>query len=268
MNFFEIVNSHLSDLTANEQTLFDYVVKNMDRIKNKGIREVAAETFVSTATFLRFVKKIGFSGFSEFISVVKFTVLSKNDNQHSMPFTVEQKDYREEYLKNIEESVRVIQPTKLHEVVNKLAEHPDVYFFSKGISKHAAEYICYLYSMAGFNVHYPRDHDYRKLSVGQVSGNDLVFIMTYGGNDGEMLDMVRQFLKMPVRPLLVSVTEADNNTIQNLSDFNFYIFTDGVEINGVDISSRISTIAIMELILYQYIEDYGGRDFNFIKRNI
>ncbi|EAG8230544.1 TPA: MurR/RpiR family transcriptional regulator, partial [Listeria monocytogenes] len=38
-------------------------------------------------------------------------------------------------------------------------------------------------------------------------------------------------------------------------DINLYIFTDEIEMNNLDITSRISTIAIMELILYQFMED-------------
>ncbi|EAG1142648.1 MurR/RpiR family transcriptional regulator, partial [Listeria monocytogenes] len=52
-----------------------------------------------------------------------------------------------------------------------------------------------------------------------------------------------------------SITGADNNIIQNMSDINLYIFTDEIEMNNLDITSRISTIAIMELILYQFMED-------------
>lgn len=55
--------------------------------------------------------------------------------------------------------------------------------------------------------------------------------------------------------MLISITGADNNIIQNMSDINLYIFTDEIEMNNLDITSRISTIAIMELILYQYMED-------------
>lgn len=267
MNFFEIVNAHLSDLTPNEQKLFDYVVAHMDQIKNQSIREVAGETFVSTATFLRFVKKIGFSGFSEFVTVLKFTLINRKEADQPTPFTVKQSDYREEYLKNVTESVRVIQPDKLHQVVEKLAQHPDVYFFAKGVSKHAVSYIDYLYAMAGFKTHYPQDHDYRRLALSQVDEQALVFILTYAGDDGEMLDIMSQLVKRQPKPLLVSITEPDNNTIQNLSDLNFYIFTDDVRVNGTDISSRISTMAIMELVLYQYVEDYGGRDFHFQHRD-
>jgi len=97
MNFFEIVNPHLASLTDNERTLFDYVIKNMNQIKSKSIREVASETYVSTATFIRFVKKIGFSGFSEFITVIKYTDLDSADKAEPTKFVVKQKDYREEY---------------------------------------------------------------------------------------------------------------------------------------------------------------------------
>ncbi len=55
--------------------------------------------------------------------------------------------------------------------------------------------------------------------------------------------------------MLISITGADNNIIQNMSDINLYIFTDEIEMNNLDITSRISTIAIMELILYQFMED-------------
>ena len=113
MNFFEIVNAHLSSLTNNEQALFDYVVKNMNQIKNQSIREVASETYVSTATFLRFVKKLGFVGFSEFTTVIKYTLLNNDQTEEKpSPFTVAQTDYREEYLKNITESVRVVPISK------------------------------------------------------------------------------------------------------------------------------------------------------------
>ena len=33
MNFFDIVGPHLKDLTKNEQELFDFVLKHMDKIR-------------------------------------------------------------------------------------------------------------------------------------------------------------------------------------------------------------------------------------------
>ncbi|TYC49686.1 MurR/RpiR family transcriptional regulator [Weissella muntiaci] len=262
MDFFEVVRDHLNSLSNNEQDLLDYVVKHMNEIQGMTIREAATATFTSTATFLRFVKKIGFSGYSEFVTVIKYTAL--NQVQERKPnFSEEQIDYREAYLANIYESVRVIPIEKLNRITTKLAEHPDIYLFAKGISKHAAEYVNYIYSMAGFNVNFPSDFDYRGLAVKQVRSESLVFILTYDGNDPEWLQMLNDFECQKVQPMIVSITESNNNTLQSLSALNFYIFTDALNLNAHNVSSRISSVAIMELLLYQYIENFGNRDFHF-----
>ncbi|WP_088809154.1 MULTISPECIES: MurR/RpiR family transcriptional regulator [Listeria] len=254
MDFFEISSKHVSTLTRNERILFDYVVKNMNTIKNQSIREVSAECFVSTTTFLRFVRKLGFSGYSEFTTVLKFTLLSKVELKPS-PFVVEQKDYREEYLKNIIESVRVLEPSKMTKITRKLMNKSKIYFFAKGLSKHAAQYIKYLYTMSGFLVEFPEDYQYRQAILQHIGPDDLVFILTYGGHDIELIQTAQKLKARKTPPMLISITGADNNIIQNMSDINLYIFTDEIELDALDITSRISTIAIMELILYQFMED-------------
>ncbi|WP_019244275.1 MULTISPECIES: MurR/RpiR family transcriptional regulator [Bacillus] len=254
MDFFEISSKNLSSLTRNERVLFDFVVKNMETIKNQSIREVAAECFVSTTTFLRFVRKLGFTGYSEFTTVLKFTLFNKEEVKPS-PFVVEQKDYREEYLKNIIESVRVLEPTKINMISKKLRSKPRIFIFAKGLSKNVARYVKYLYTTSGFLVEFPEDYQYRQAVIPHIGKDDMVFILTYYGHDAELVQLAQELKKQKQSPFLVSITGADNNIIQNLSDVNLYIFTDEIEMNKLDITSRISTIAILELVLYQYMED-------------
>lgn len=264
MDFFTIVESHLNSLTENEHHLFDFVVQNMDQINGKSIREVAAMAYVSTATFLRFVRKIGFSGYSEFSTVIKFTLMNKTDKVEN-PFNEPQTDYRADYVKNIDETVRVLKPEMMARVTKKMADHPHIFLFSKDTTKHLTEYIKYLYSMSGFDVTFPKDKDYRRLAERQINDNSLVFIMSFNGENEEFIRLINNLIRRGISPLIVSITGANRNTIQSLSDVNFYLFTDKITVNNTDIGSRISVIAVMELILYQYIESYGGRDFNFKK---
>lgn len=264
MNFFDIVGPYLKGLSDNDHKLFEFVVKNMDKINGKSIREVASLCYVSTATFLRFVRKIGFSGYSEFTTVIKFTLMNHQDKNKN-PFKVLQVDYQNKYVKNIEESIRVLKPEQLKRVADKLADHPHIFLFAKNITKHTTEYIKYLYSMSGFTVTFPPDKDYRKLAEQQITNNSLVFIMSFNGESAEFVKLLNNLIRRGISPMIVSITEADNNTIQNMSDINFYIFTDKITVNGIDIGSRISVAAIMELILYQYIELYGSKGFNFKK---
>ncbi|WP_042353039.1 MurR/RpiR family transcriptional regulator [Bacillus massiliigorillae] len=254
MDFFEISSKNVETLTRNERALFDFVVKNMDAIKNQSIREVSAECFVSTTTFLRFVRKLGFSGYSEFTTVLKFTLFNKVEVKPS-PFVVDQKKYREEYLKNIIESVRVLETTKIDTISKKLRNHPKIYIFAKRLSKTVARYVKYLYSTSGFLVEFPEDQQYRQAVIPHIGKEDIVFIFTYDGKDSELIQIAQKLQALKNSPFIISITGADNNIIQNLSDINLYIFTDEIEMNQLDITSRISTIAIMELILYQYMED-------------
>ena len=57
--------SQVENLNEAEMCVYNYIVKNMKHILNLSVRELADEVHVSTATVMRFCKKMGFSGFSE-----------------------------------------------------------------------------------------------------------------------------------------------------------------------------------------------------------
>ncbi|CAM2947216.1 MULTISPECIES: MurR/RpiR family transcriptional regulator [Dellaglioa] len=254
MNFYEIVNGNIEKINKNEQILLDFVIKNMDSIKNKNIRELAAECFVSTTTFLRFVRKIGFSGYSEFITVIKYTMITQNNIEKDKTFAINQVEYREEYLKNINETVRVLDNDKLNRITAVMNKRPHLYIFAKGFSKYAAEYIEYLYTLNNFIVIFPKNFEQRQLAYRNIQPDDLLFVFNYDGEDKELIEILQIIERKREYALLVSITGANNNTIQNMSNINLYLFTDELYQNRIEMTSHVSLIAIMELLLYQYNE--------------
>ncbi|BDR58083.1 MurR/RpiR family transcriptional regulator [Xylocopilactobacillus apicola] len=255
MNFFEVIQPHINKLSKSEYALLDYVVKNLVAVQHKSIREIAAECFVSTTTFLRFVRKIGFSGYSEFSTVIKYTILNtKETNQNNVTFTQKQSKYRNEYLKNLEETVRVLDERKLAEICQKLASTPKLFFYAKGLSKNTTAYIEYLYTLNDFIVITPHNHEQRQWAYRNIKKEDLIFIFNYSGEDEELIQIIQTIKTQTEHSSIISVTGANNNTIQNLSDINLYLFTDEITVQGVDMTSNVSMIIIMELLLYQYWE--------------
>lgn len=57
--------SQVEKLNEAEMCVYNYIVKNLKHILNLSVRELADEVHVSTATVMRFCKKMGYSGFSE-----------------------------------------------------------------------------------------------------------------------------------------------------------------------------------------------------------
>ncbi|GMC03032.1 RpiR family transcriptional regulator [Enterococcus thailandicus] len=54
-------------LNDSEAAVLRFMDKNRETLKNLGIRDVAKETYVSTATIVNMAKKIGYSGYSELV---------------------------------------------------------------------------------------------------------------------------------------------------------------------------------------------------------
>ena len=61
----EFTYSQVESLNETEACVYNYVVKNTKKVLNASIRELANDTHVSTATVMRFCKKMGCEGFTE-----------------------------------------------------------------------------------------------------------------------------------------------------------------------------------------------------------
>ena len=58
--------NRIQSLNELELSLYNYIMKNSEKVIYMRIREVANEAHVSTTTILRFCKKLDCEGFSEF----------------------------------------------------------------------------------------------------------------------------------------------------------------------------------------------------------
>lgn len=61
----EFTYSQVESLNETETYVYNYVVKNTKKVLDESIRELANNTHVSTATVMRFCKKMGCEGFTE-----------------------------------------------------------------------------------------------------------------------------------------------------------------------------------------------------------
>ncbi len=254
MDFFDQCNPHLSSLSESERHIFEYVVKNIQAVNTMNIRALAKECYVSTTTVLRFVKKLGFQGYREFGESLRFTCSHLQKNE--LPEVFWKRVYSEEYLKNIIESVRVVSQEQIIQFIEYLSKEPTIFFYGRGLSREAAHYAYRLFSSLGYRCFYPVESYEKQISLLQMRDGDIIFSFSLSGQEQETIELIEQ-ARLRCNPHIVSITQADNNVIQNLSDLNFYVFTDKVWHNGLDLTSRISMIAIVEMLFYSLLTPDG-----------
>lgn len=98
----EFTYSQVESLNETETYVYNYVVKNTKKVLNESIRELANDTHVSTATVMRFCKKMGCEGFTELkyrlkehVEVQETKEEYVNDQFDSFMERVESSDYLE-----------------------------------------------------------------------------------------------------------------------------------------------------------------------------
>ena len=250
MNFYEQTSTAMVKLNPNEQAILTYVIKNMHAVKNMSIRDLAQVSFVSTTTIFRFVKKLGYKGFADFIDAIVET--EAESRKINIPSIVQNDNYRDSYLKNIMEAVKVITDEKIEKFQTIMSRNPDIYLIAEGLSREVGRYFVRLLTTIGYNVSFPRESYEKENVIKKIKRDDVVLVLSYTGDNESVVHQLERIFAIAT-PTIISFTRADNNAIQNMSDLNFYVFADEIDYEGTDVTSRIGMIAIMETLLYKRI---------------
>ena len=250
MDFYTDTSARLDKLSGTERNVFNFVIKNMHRVKNMSIRELAAECYVSTTTLFRLVKKLGFEGYSEFVAAIRDT--EADSRRIDIPDVVFGADYQSSYLKNITEAVQVITPEKKEAFDRIMSRYPKIYVLAQCLSQDVGWYFYRLLTTCGYEVEFPEQEYQFKAILRRIKRDDVLLVLSYTGNNQAVIRQIEEIFAIAT-PTIISITRADNNVIQNMSDLNFYMFADEVEYLGSDVTSRCGMIAILESLMYSRI---------------
>lgn len=228
-------------LTDTEMEIYKYVASNIDKVIYMRIRELADEVHYSTTTVLRFCRKFGCEGFSEFR--VKLQMFRKS--QASIPIDTTDETTYIDFLN------RTTQPEfkdNLAEVVAILEESELVIFVGAGASKIMAQYgSLYFSSLFLLSTHiddlanHPLDH----LSH-YISKKVCLFIISV---DGENEDIIRSIHQLKLQQAkVVSITNSAKSTTAKLSDANIAYYINKEQYQDANITSQLPALYTIELI--------------------
>ena len=112
----EFTYSQVESLNETEAYVYNYVVKNTKKVLNESIRELANDTHVSTATIMRFCKKMGCEGFTE----LKYRLKESEEMQETKEDNVAdqfgyfiEKIKSSDYLDSIHRATEIIKQSDL-----------------------------------------------------------------------------------------------------------------------------------------------------------
>ncbi|CCJ80994.1 Phosphosugar-binding transcriptional regulator,RpiR family [Cronobacter dublinensis 1210] len=230
-------HSAVASLNNLEMMVYNFVVKNRDKVMYMTIRELADAAGVSTTTVLRFCRKLNCEGYSEFR--VRFKLyLEQNEPQ--------QANFGASEIISFFRSVNNDEfDALLEEAVDIILESERIIFVGAGTSGALAKYGARFFSNVGkFSNHI--DDPYFPVT-NDMAKNALAIVLSVSGETEEILRFASQFSLH--RCKVLSVTSHENSSLAKLADFNLSWHVPQTRIAGVyDITTQIPVIYILETL--------------------
>lgn len=227
----------ISKLNDTELIVYNYIIKNVNKVLNMNIRELALESHVSTATITRFCHKLDCDGFVEFkIELKRFNEVNKMpeiDDEITMLNQFFEYSKGKEFQDNINEAVDYIVDSNF------------VVCLGIGQSGSMAKYAARFFSNIGYYSQYIDDPFYPPPT--DRFEKCLLIAFSNSGETKEVIDQLR--LYRGVQSKIIAITNESNSTIAKMSDLTIPYFIKKVILpNTKNISSQVPVVYIIERI--------------------
>lgn len=243
MNFFDKISKNRQNLNENEGKILDYFFSNTDKIEKLTIREVCKDNYIVPNTLIRFCKKLGFSGYSEFKTTFKLSVNTTliSDEKTSLD-------------KQVLKTKEILNLETIDSIVTSIYNAKKIIILSFGLSRNVANDLNEHLQMIGLNSHTYIDTNVIEYNCSLLNKDDVLICFSISGETKKVLESINIAKTKGART--VSITEFSSNTLSKLSDFQLYAMISKKSLNGIDLTSRIGFFYISNLIFERYFEKY------------
>ncbi|MDQ0245173.1 DNA-binding MurR/RpiR family transcriptional regulator [Bacillus fengqiuensis] len=217
-----------------ETSLYNYIIQNSEKVAYMRIRELADETHVSTATILRFCRKLNCEGFSEFKVKLKMHLEENKktiikSSQHSVV------EFFERTLKgDIEEKIR--------KAASLVAKADNVIFIGIGSSGILAEYGARYFSSLGKFSMYIKDPHFPIHS--KLMFNSVTIALSVSGENNFTVTHLHQLKQEGSK--IISITNNKLSTIAKISDINIPYYVTEEFFEEANITTQVPVVYILE----------------------
>ncbi|WP_026583139.1 MurR/RpiR family transcriptional regulator [Bacillus sp. J33] len=227
-------NEVIASFNELETSLYNYICQNSEKVPYMRIRELADETHVSTATILRFCRKLNCEGFSEFKVKLK---MSLQENKKTAIKSSHQsiEEFFERTLKgDLEEKIR--------EAASLVKEADNVIFIGIGSSGILAEYGARYFSSLGAFSLYIKDPHFPIHS--NLRNNSITIALSVSGENHFTVTHLNQLKQEGSK--IISITNRKLSTVAKISDLNIAYYVTEEFFEGSNITTQVPVVYILE----------------------
>lgn len=227
-------NEIIASFNELETSLYNYVCQHHDKVVYMRIRELADETHVSTASILRFCRKLNCEGFSEF--KVKLKMHFEKENKTRV------KNSSHSVAEFFERMLNGDYDRPIREAAKLIADADNVIFIGSGSSGIVAEYGARYFSSLGTFSMYANDPFLQLQS--KHHKNRVTIALSVTGENYFTISHINQLKQEGSK--IISITNNKMSTIAKISNVNISYFVTEELYDKANITTQVPVVYILE----------------------
>lgn len=276
------INSSMDDLNPTEQKAAKSFIKRPYELLTKSVQDIAKESLVSQASWVRFAQRIGFAGLKEFKQFLSQDLLNKSlKKEMEVPYAEIKGDgdlsslverVYSNNIKAIESTRNILNVEILEKVVNEIVKCRNLHLFGVGASGIVAQDAQYKFARIGLNAIHFKDLHMQLTTAATMSSQDLAIFISNSGTTKDVLDIAHAVKNSGAK--IVAITKFSFSELSEMSDYVLNNVPEDQSRRAGAMASRISQLTVVDLIytllankLQDEIEDYLDKSHSYLVDN-
>lgn len=254
-----MITLHLNDqiiksLSRPELNILKYAYENTDELMELSIQDLSNRVSYSPATVLRFCKKLGYSGFSEFKYALRAEQRRKGEDISSHSSRNFSTGMMIDTLSsNIQATSKLIQEEQLNQTFRYLESGCPIYLWSPGgLTSVAVEYFeKLLLSIGRQEVYFIESVKMFEHILRNCSQESLLILISTSGKYPTTIRLgkIANASGIPI----LSISPYTSNEVADLADVSLRFFTNQRENLGAEFTSRLPIFFVINTIIQCYL---------------
>lgn len=266
------IKSAYASLSGKEKTIADFILKCGGKSAEMSITELAKKIGTSEATLVRFVRKIGYSGYQQFRLALAKESASANTQIFEIP-VAENDDIADNIflhtIRTLEAGRKLLNKKAVAQAASALASARQVLLFGMGGSNINAQDALHKLLRTGLTCRTAADFHMQLMLASQSDGSDAALVFSHLGNNYDIVSIAKELRRTKCK--VIAFTSYDNAPLAKLSDIVLQVSPLHSSLVSESFSAGIAAAVLINVLYVEVmnnLKDSGLKSLNKMRSAI
>lgn len=248
------IRANYKKFGPSEKRIADYILKNEQQVTSLPINELAALSGSTAATIVRFSRRLGFKGFTDFriglaSEMISTSSINSKITKNDSCFEIFNKRINDISV-SLWNTESVLDPIQLENAAERIMSANRIVIFGLGNSAAIAQDAAHKFLRLGLNAQACTDNHLQAIIASHLERSCVAIGISHSGASTDIIDALQ--LSKIGNATTICITNYDDSPIVNNSDICLFTKSEETSHSILAMSSRIAQLAIFDAI-YTYI---------------